>query len=80
MQGAGPARPGPSPGGSAAAGSPGPRQHRYQVCFEYVGRTALTAIGGATGRRYRFEGPGARVVVDPRDRPSLAQVPTLRQV
>lgn len=36
--------------------------------------------GGGTGTRYRFDHPGATVVVDPRDRPSLARVPGLRQV
>jgi hypothetical protein len=50
------------------------------VCFEYVGQTRMTVIGGATGRRYRFDRPGARVTVDPRDRPSLAAVPNLRLV
>jgi hypothetical protein len=53
---------------------------RFVVCFEYIGQTGMTAIGGATGRRYRFDRPGVRVIVDPRDRPSLAAVPNLRQV
>jgi hypothetical protein len=53
---------------------------KFVICFEYVGQTALTAIGGATGYRYRFDRHGARVIVDPRDRPSLAAVPNLRQV
>lgn len=46
--------------------------------FEYVGTTALTVIGPASGRRYRFERPGARVIVDPRDRAALEAVPQLR--
>jgi hypothetical protein len=50
------------------------------VCFEYVGGTGMTVIGGVSGQRYRFDAPGARVVVDPRDRPSMALVPVLRQV
>jgi hypothetical protein len=50
------------------------------VCFEYVGGTGLTVTGGVSGQRYRFDAPGARVVVDPRDRPSMALVPVLRQV
>lgn len=50
------------------------------VLFEYVGKTALTALGRVTGRRYRFSRPGARVAVDRRDAPSLAAVPNLRQV
>jgi len=62
---------------STAVSAPAPR---FVVCFEYGGRTSLTAIGGVTGRHYRFSQPGARVIVDPRDRPSLASVPNLRQV
>jgi hypothetical protein len=50
------------------------------VQFEYVGRSAITAIGPATGRRYCFTAPGARVVVDLRDRHALASVPHLRQM
>jgi hypothetical protein len=37
-------------------------------------------IGPATGRRYRFDRPGARLEVDLKDRRSLAGVPHLRQV
>ena len=48
--------------------------------FEYVGRTSLTVIGAATRASYRFDRPGARVLVDGRDRASLATVPVLRQV
>ena len=65
------ARPAP-----AAPPAPGPR--RYRVQFEYVGGTALTAIGPVSGKRYRFDHPGAILVVDPRDRPALAAVPNLR--
>ena len=50
------------------------------IVFEYTGATALTATGPVSGRRYRFERPGARLQVDPRDRPGLAQVPSLRFV
>jgi hypothetical protein len=53
---------------------------RFTIAFEYTGATALTVVGPASGRRYRFEGPGARQVVDPRDRPSLARVPRLREI
>lgn len=63
-----------------AATAPVAPARRTVVAFEYVGRTGLTAFGAATGRRYRFDRPGARVVVDPRDRPSLAAVPGLRPV
>jgi hypothetical protein len=48
--------------------------------FEYVGTTGMTVQGPVSGRRYRFERPGSRLVVDARDRPSLAAIPDLRQV
>jgi hypothetical protein len=48
--------------------------------FEYIGPTAITVIGNATGRQYRFAIPGVPVVVDARDRWSLARVPLLREV
>ncbi len=58
-----------------------PRRIYYStVYFEYVGTTALTVESPKTGRRYRFDGPGARVEIDLRDRPWLASVPHLRQV
>ena len=47
--------------------------------FEYLGDTGLTAVGPITGRRYRFNGPGARVAVDSRDAPSMRAVPNLRE-
>jgi len=47
--------------------------------FEYIGKTALTAIGPVSGRHYRFSYPGAVVEVDAGDAPSLATVPTLRK-
>ena len=49
------------------------------VVFQYTGRTTMVVIGPVSGRRYRFDTPGARVEVDPRDRRSLAAVPHLRQ-
>lgn len=50
------------------------------VEFQYIGMTGLTVIGPLTGRRYRFERRGARVMVDGRDAYGLATVPTLRRV
>jgi hypothetical protein len=70
----------PPRGTGAQASSNAAPVRQFVISFEYVGQTALTAVGGATGKRYRFDRPGARVVVDPRDRPSLAVVPALRQV
>jgi hypothetical protein len=48
--------------------------------FEYTGHTAMTAVGRITGRPYRFASPGARVIVDRRDRMSLEAVPNLRLI
>jgi hypothetical protein len=49
------------------------------IAFQYLGKTALTAVSPISGRYYRFSQPGAIVEVDPRDRASLATVPNLRQ-
>lgn len=57
-----------------------PARRHFEVTFEYLGGTALTAIGPVSGRHYRFERAGARVTVDPRDRPGLAAIPHLRQL
>jgi hypothetical protein len=48
--------------------------------FEYLGATAITVVGSVTGRQYRFATPGVPVVVDARDRWSLARVPLLHEV
>jgi len=50
------------------------------VYFQYIGATGLTLQGPMSGKRYRFESPGALVVVDPRDKRALAGVSVLRQV
>lgn len=55
-------------------------RYRYSIYFEYVGQTGLTVFGGSTNKKYRFDGAGARVEIDPRDRPSLAKVPNLKEV
>jgi len=44
-----------------------------------VGRTGLTVVSPVTGKRYRFDAPGATVAVDPRDKSMLLNVPNLRQ-
>jgi len=48
--------------------------------FEYIGLTAITVVGNATGRQYRFATPSVPVVVDARDRWSLSRVPLLREI
>jgi hypothetical protein len=49
-----------------------------RVVFKCVGPTGLTVTGPVTGRRYRFERPGALLAVDVRDRAALAAVMYLR--
>ena len=56
------------------------RQPLPAIRFEYVGATGLTVPGPVTGKRYRFDNPGSRLLVDPQDAPSLAAVPHLRRV
>lgn len=50
------------------------------LTFEYVGRTALAVSGPVTGRQYRFDRPGARLEVDPRDSASVGAIPVLKRV
>jgi hypothetical protein len=57
-----------------------PAAQARTTAFQYLGKTALTAVGPVSGRHYRFNYPGAIVEVDPRDQGSLATVPNLRQV
>lgn len=59
--------------------SPPPRPAAAAVAFRYTGSTAVTVVGPASGRTYRFASPGAVEAVDPRDAPSLAAVPVLRR-
>ena len=49
------------------------------VAFEYRGPTALTVVSPITSRKYRFERPGAQVIVDPRDVSWLTFMPQLRR-
>jgi hypothetical protein len=64
-----------------ANGLPAPPQARQShVYFEYAGQTGLTVTGPVSGRRYRFDGPGARVPVEPVDKPAMERIPNLRRV
>ena len=60
--------------------SQSPLQRYSTVYFEYLGTTGLTVVGSTTRKRYRFDGHGAIIAVDLRDRLSLSAVPKLRQV
>ena len=70
--------PPPAPSHSGGLGYAG-RSSSESVVFQYVGRTGLTVIGPITGLRYRFEGPGEKLDVDPRDVRWLAGIPSLRR-
>lgn len=48
--------------------------------FVYEGQRTFTITGRATGRRYRFDTPGVKVAVDPRDVPFLRAVADIRRV
>jgi hypothetical protein len=50
------------------------------IYFQYLGTKGLTVTAPTSGKRYRFDSPGAIVIVDPRDRGALAGVSVLRQV
>jgi hypothetical protein len=50
---------------------------RERTVFKYIGATALTVVGPATGRCYRFDRPGATLAVDLRDRATLAGIRNL---
>jgi hypothetical protein len=71
----------PPPRLAPQVAGPQPPMARYpSTTFEYTGQTGLTVTGPVTGRQYRFDRAGSRVGVDPRDRPSIAAIPVLRQV
>ncbi len=60
--------------------SSGGQQRRQTVSFVNVGNTGVIVQGPISGIEYRFDRPGARVEVDPRDRVLLASIRQLRQV
>lgn len=68
------------PSGAAQATAPTTPPPGAWMTFEYVGRTRLVVTGPATGRLYRFAGPGVRLPIDPRDRAAVAAVPMLKRV
>ena len=67
-------------GGSASTPSPLVADATTPIVFEHVGSGASTVHGAVSGTAYRFAAPGVRLRVDPRDRPGLLAVPTLRWV
>jgi len=70
----------PNPRPPDASPYAGSKQPQRAVSFIYVGHTGMTVQGPVSGRNYRFDRPGDRVEVDPRDRILLASLRQLRQV
>jgi hypothetical protein len=68
-----------SPAAEPAAAAQFPVQEQG-IVFQYIGKTAMTAVSPLSGRQYRFGYPGAIVRVDARDSASLAAIPNLRQI
>jgi hypothetical protein len=48
--------------------------------FIYTGQSALTTTGSVTGKRYRFNGPGDKQLIDYRDAASMMSVPVLKRI
>lgn len=65
---------------AAATRAAVPVQSTSVIMFEYVGSGEMTVRGPVSAQVYRFRQPGDRVTVDPRDRPGLLGIRTLRWV
>jgi hypothetical protein len=65
---------------SRSTNFPSAPQLRATVLLEYTGKTALSIIGPGSRNAYRFDRPGARVLVDRRDWMHFAQISVLRHV
>ncbi|WP_221394475.1 hypothetical protein [Dyadobacter sp. NIV53] len=48
--------------------------------FEYTGKTGLTVTGSVTGRKYRFNNPGDKVIIHYKDMPGMLTIPVLKEV
>lgn len=70
----------PLPRTAKSASSPAQLVRNDGAAFEYIGRTGITVRGPVTGQQYRFDRPGARLEVDPRDKASIAAIPLLRYI
>jgi hypothetical protein len=58
----------------------GGQQRQPGVPFINVGNAGMTVRGPISGIEYRFDQPGTRIEVDPRDLILLASIRQLRQV
>jgi hypothetical protein len=60
--------------------APVPAAATSSIMFEFLGSGEVMIRGPVSARVYRFSGNGDRVRVDPRDRPGLMGLRTLRWV
>jgi len=64
----------------ATASVRSPSAAPLQAYFRCTGPSTITAVGGASGRIYRFPSSGLVVPIDRRDALSLSRVPHLQMV
>jgi hypothetical protein len=50
------------------------------IKFQYIGKTALSAIGSITGKQYRFNFTGDIQLIDSRDVYSMAAITVLKKI
>jgi hypothetical protein len=68
-----------STGKLAESGGSRPQVSRHAL-YEYTGEMGMTLLGPVSRMTYRFNGPGTRIQIDPRDTASMAGLPDLRRV
>jgi hypothetical protein len=66
--------------GRAVGANRPPRPMPRAALYEYTGTTGMTVIGPASGVKYRFCQPGAKLQIDSRDVVSMAGLPNLRRL
>ena len=66
--------------GRLADGGVSRRTASREALYEYTGTASMTVSGPVSRTTYRFDGPGAKVQIDPRDLASMAGLPDLRRL
>lgn len=69
-----------SSNGRLADAGPARRAVSREAVYQYTGSTGMTVLGSASGKIYRFDRPGTRVQIDPRDVAAMAGLPDLRRL
>jgi hypothetical protein len=78
LQPAGSNRIRPTTAAARPAAPPIARSSTAALTYQYLGRTAMTAVSPATGRQYRFDRPGAVLQIDARDRQWIERLPNVK--